>query len=121
MKKKDRDYIIFLEDIFESAGRIEKYTKGFTKANLSKNQETQDAVIRRFEIIGEAVKNLPAGFKNNHKEIDWRKIAGMRNVLIHEYFGIHINRIWKTVKEDIPDLKSKISKILEESKKQILF
>ncbi|MDP3882489.1 MAG: DUF86 domain-containing protein, partial [Candidatus Staskawiczbacteria bacterium] len=87
MKKKSRDYTMFLEDIFESAENIEKYTKGFTKEKLIENQQVQDAVIRRFEIIGEAVKSLPAGFRKKHKEIDWRNMAGMRNVLIHEYFG----------------------------------
>ena len=120
MKKKSRDYVIFLEDIFESAEKIENYTKGFTKENLIENQQTQDAVIRRFEIIGEAVKNIPAGFRKNHKEIDWKNMAGMRNILIHEYFGVNINRIWKTIKEYIPDLKSKILKILKESEKHKL-
>ncbi len=121
MKKKDRNFVMFLEDIYDSIEKIEKYTKSFTKKKLIENQETQDAVIRRFEIIGEAVKNLPVGFKKNHNKINWNKIAGMRNILIHEYFGVNINRVWKTIKEDIPDLKFKISQILKELKKQTLF
>ena len=103
MKKGKRDYLIFLEDILESAKRIEEYTQSFTKEKLLEDQKVQDAVIRRFEIIGEAVKKLPPGLKKNNKEIKWKEIAGIRDILIHEYFGVNMNRVWKTIEKDIPD------------------
>lgn len=118
--KKERDYIMFLEDIFDSAKKIEKYTSGFDVKKLMEDEKVQDAVVRRFEIIGEAVKNLPTIFKKEYKYINWKEIAGMRDILIHEYFGINIKRIWKTIEKDIPDLKNKISKILKNSKQKKL-
>lgn len=119
--KKDRDYIMFLEDIADSVKLIEKYAKGYSKKKFSSNEQKQDAIIRRFEVIGEAVKHLPTSFKKKHKEIDWKKIAGMRDVLIHEYFGVNTDKIWKTIKEDIPDLKQKTQKILKDLKIRGLF
>jgi uncharacterized protein with HEPN domain len=74
----------------------------------------QDAVLRRLEIIGEAVKNLDEDFKNRYPEIPWKKIAGLRDVLIHEYFGVSLKRIWRVIKIDLVDLKFKISRIWEE-------
>jgi len=73
--------------------------------------QIQDAVFRRLEIIGEAVKNLPQEFIDKYPEIPWKKIAGIRNILIHEYFGVNLERTWKVVKEDIFDLRNKILKV----------
>lgn len=95
--KKNRDYVVFLEDIIDSVRMIEKYTKGYSQKSFSSDEKVKDAVIRIFEVIGEAVRHIPASIKKNHKEIDWKNIAGMRNVLIHEYFGVNTNRVWKTV------------------------
>jgi len=116
MKKKDRDFIMFLEDILDSANLIEKYVKGKTKKIFAVDGQTKDAVIRRFEIIGEATKHVPNSLKKNHKEIEWNRIADMRNVLIHEYFGVNVDKVWVAIKEDVPNLKEKISKILEDLK-----
>lgn len=73
----------------------------------------QDAIIRRIEIIGEAVKQLPPTFKKQYPEIAWKEIAGMRDILIHEYFGVNINVVWKTIQKDIPKLKEQIEELLE--------
>ncbi len=69
--------------------------------------------MRRLEIIGEAVKNVPEDFRTKYPDIPWRQIAGMRDVLIHAYFGVNLRRVWKVIKEEIPELKLKILKILE--------
>jgi len=118
---KNRDFIIFLEDIVDSAELIEKYTKNYSKKKFSSDEQVRDAVIRRFEIIGEAAKHLPPNIKKNYKDIDWKKIAGMRDILIHEYFGVNIDKVWKTIKEDIPDLRKKILKIVKDLEAKRLF
>ena len=103
---------IFLEDILESINRIERYVKGKTKEEFLDNYEKQDAIIKRLEIIGEAVKNIPSETKKKHPEIPWKDMAGMRNVLIHEYFGVIMDRVWDTAKNDIPKLKKQIQELL---------
>lgn len=112
--KKDPN--VFIGHILDSICEIENYTERLSKTEFSASKMAQDAVIRRIEIIGEAVKNLPANFKVKHKEIPWRDIAGMRDILIHEYFGVNINVVWKTIKEDVPLLKEKISILAKQQK-----
>lgn len=109
--KKDQQ--TFIEHILESIALIEKYTDKLSKEDFLKSQSVQDAVIRRLEIIGEATKNINSVFKKDHSEIPWKKIAGMRDVLIHEYFGVDLELTWKTVKEDLPYLKQRLSQIVK--------
>ena len=104
---------IFLEDILKSIERIELYTKGKTKKEFLDNYEKQDAIIKRLEVIGEAVKKYSIRNKEKHPEIPWKDMAGMRNVLIHEYFGVIMDRVWDTAKNDIPKLKKQIKELLE--------
>ena len=118
--KKQRDFIIFLEDMADSVKKIEEYTKGISQKSFLGKEQIIDAVIRRFEIIGEASRHIPASFKRKYKDVEWKKIAGMRNVLIHEYFGVNKEKLWLTIKEDIPVLKVKLLEIFEEFKKQKL-
>lgn len=108
-----KDPKIFLEHILESIGEIERNTKDMSEDKFFDSVTIQDAVVRRLEIIGEAVKNLPISFRKKYPKIAWKKIAGMRDVLIHEYFGVNIHLVWKVVNKDIPKLKKQISELLQ--------
>ncbi|MCX6720842.1 MAG: DUF86 domain-containing protein [Candidatus Staskawiczbacteria bacterium] len=114
MKNENRNFAMFLQDIIECAEKIDKYTKNITENDFTKNEQIKDAVIMRIGIVGEAVKNLPAGLKKGHKEVNWKKSVKMRNIFMHVYFGIDCHRLWKTAKVEIPVLKEKVAKILEE-------
>jgi uncharacterized protein with HEPN domain len=110
MKKNHK---VFLQHILESINLIEDYTKAKTKEDFLKSVPLQDMVIRRLEIIGEAVKNIPQKVRENYSDIPWRRIAGMRDKLIHGYFGVDIEFTWGVVKKDLPVLKQKILLIME--------
>ena len=102
---------LFIEDILESIKLIEKYMGNISKENLGNNQELKDSIVRRLEIIGEAVKNIPDNFRSKYPEIPWKKIVGLRDIIIHTYFNIDLDITWDIIKKDLPDLKKKISKI----------
>ena len=111
MKKEIR---IFIEDILKSIEKIEEYVRGMSGEEFFRFSQVQDAVMRRLEIIGEAAKKVPEGFRSKYPEIPWKLIAGMRDVLIHGYFDVNLERVWVIVEKDLPDLKRKISRILKE-------
>ena len=112
-----RDIRLFIEDILESIRLIKKYGGNLSKENLDNNQELKDSIVRRLEIIGEAVKNIPDDFKDKYPEVPWKKIAGLRDIIIHAYFNIDLDIMWDIIKEDLPDLKNKIKNILEKLEK----
>ncbi len=111
---KSRNDLVFLEDILDSIEKIEFYVQSFTEAEFEKSSEKQDAVIRRLEIIGEAVKNLSDTIRNTYPHVRWRQIAGMRDVLIHQYFGVTIGLVWRVITSDLPILKEVVKEIIDD-------
>ena len=109
-----RDDAVYLHHILDSISYIESYTQDATVEEFMADHLVQDGVIRQLEIIGEAVKSLTSGIKDKYDNVPWQDIAAMRNVLIHHYFGIDLDEIWLTVRNDIPDLKNYIKKIIDE-------
>ena len=107
-----QDYKAYLRDIFGAIGKIERYTENMNLEDFSNNELIQDGVIRNLEIIGEVVKNLPDDIKKNYPEVEWRKIAGLRDILIHAYFGVDLEIIWDIVKNKVPELKEMVREIL---------
>ena len=103
---------LLLEDIIESAEKILQYTNGISFEEFSKDNKTVDAVIRNFEIIGEASNLLSDEIKDKYSEIDWHRIRGFRNRIVHDYFGVDLQIIWKIILDQIPGLISEISEII---------
>jgi len=115
-KRGDKEFLL---DMIEAINRIELYTNELSYQDFLEKIETQDAVVRNFEIIGEAVKNISKKMKTLYNNVQWKEIAGMRDKVIHFYFGVNWDIVWKAAKDDLPQLKEKIKKILkkiEESK-----
>ena len=109
---KVRDYSLYLDDILESTGKILAYVKGMSFERFSKDDKTIDAVVRNFEILGEASRQLPREFNEKHSQVEWQDIYAFRNIIIHEYFGIDLKIIWDIIKTKLPALRLKIKKIL---------
>lgn len=95
----------YKKHILESMDKISKFIKGFDYDKFEKDNLTQSAVVRELEIIGEAAKRLSEEFKNKYKQISWLEITGMRNKLIHDYFEVDWEIVWKTLIDDLPNLK----------------
>ena len=110
-----KDQRLYLGHILESITAIENYTVGCNKQEFLQQPEKQDAVIRRLEVIGEAARHLSDGLFKATAQIEWRAVKAMRNFLIHEYFRVDLNLVWKVVKKDLPQMK-KILSVLETEK-----
>ena len=103
-----RDYKVYLEDILEAIDKIRTYTVGMSAGTFAADSKTLDAVLRNLEVIGEAVKRVPDEVRSQHQQVEWKKIAGLRDILIHQYFGIDAEIIWDVVQNKLPELERQI-------------
>ena len=111
-----RTSLQLLDDILEAIKNIEEDTGGITLEEFSHDRRRRDAVIRNFEVIGEAIKSLPEDLRERYPATDWRKIAGFRDVLTHVYFGIKTTILWDNAVHQLPALKKEIRRIIRDEK-----
>ncbi len=113
-KKEDREFRDYLKDILGSISDIQNFTRDITQKELEKDKKTLYAVIRCLEVLGEAVKKVPKDIAKEYPHVPWKEIAGMRDKLIHEYFGVDIETLWDTIQEDITPFKDAVTKIIRD-------
>ena len=104
---------MFLEDMIDCMNKIQEYIGDLSYEEFSTKNIVIDAVVRNLEVIGEAAKNVPVGVREKHAQIPWRQMAGLRNILIHEYFGIDLNIVWTIATKDIPKAKKQIKELIK--------
>jgi uncharacterized protein with HEPN domain len=110
----ERDLLLFVDDIIVAIQKIEEYTNNETFESFSMKNMVIDAVVRNFEIIGEAANNIPKEIQQKYPYVEWKEMIGFRNIIIHDYFGINLKTVWDTVKINIPILKEHIQKMKED-------
>ncbi len=111
-----RDVVIYLQDIIDAMLAIEKFVGSLGFNEFKNDDMISSAVIRKFEIIGEATKQIPEDIRNAYPDVQWKEMAGMRDRLIHFYFGVKYELVWHTIKDVIPLLKPIINKIITDIK-----
>ena len=109
-----RDIKLYVKDILDAILAIEKFVEGMDFEEFREDDKTSSAVIRKFEIIGEAAKHIPEDVRQKYPDIPWKEMAGFRDKLIHFYFGIKYELVWNTIKMELPELKTKIKNVLTE-------
>ena len=109
--KEERGVVLFVQDMLTSIEKIESYLAGADADGFEEDSLQQDAVIRRLEIIGEAAKHIPPAVRERHPDIPWQKVAGLRDVLIHRYYGIIVEQVWRIVTVDLPAVKEQLVRV----------
>jgi uncharacterized protein with HEPN domain len=110
----EKDDTIYLRHILDAINTIEEYLQGVNEDTFKATQLLQDGAIRQIEIIGEAIRHMSKDIRRIYPEVPWQDIAGMRDKLIHDYFGVDIEKVWDTTQEDLPILKEQVIEILRD-------
>ena len=117
--KRRKDYSDYLQDIFDSINDTDEFVKGMTYEDFLKDRKSINAVIRSIEVVGEASKNIPQSMREKYPDVPWKKMTGMRDRLIHEYFGVDLEIVWQVIKKDLPSVKPLIMRIIDELEKKV--
>lgn len=108
---KGREIADYLADILTAIDEIDDFTCGMSYEEFTADKKTINAVIRSLEVLGEATKHIPAPFRKKYPDIPWSKMAGLRDVLIHDYMGVDLMTVWKVVKERLPEVKEQVGRL----------
>ncbi len=109
-----RDARLLLQDMLESLEKIERYTAGLTFERFAQDDRTVDAVVRNLEVIGEAARQIPSEVRERYPEVPWRRVIGLRNVVVHEYFAVDVEIVWTVVRQSLPELKEALRRMIAE-------
>ncbi|RMG60708.1 MAG: DUF86 domain-containing protein [Calditrichaeota bacterium] len=109
-----RDARLFIEDMLESIAKIERYTAGLSYEQIVSDERTIDAVVRNLEIIGEAARQIPETLRKRYTDVPWRRVIGFRNIVVHRYFAVDVGIVWTIVRENLPELKASLQKLLSD-------
>lgn len=109
-----RDYKVALQDVLEAVGNVTEFVGSMTSDEFRTDKKTLHAVVRNLEIIGEAVKGIPSSIRDRYPHVPWQRIAGLRDILIHQYFGIDVDIVWNIVGSKLPELRWHVEAILDE-------
>lgn len=112
-----KDALLYIEDILEAIRKIERYTAGLSLESFAAEEMVVDAVVRNLEIIGEAAKGIPPALTKQHPEAEWKKIIGLRDILIHAYFGVDLDIVWDIVVHKLPSLKETVQRMAPSERK----
>lgn len=110
-----REFLDYVDDVLSAADKIETFIANLDQSGFKRDEKTAYAVIHALEVMGEAATKIPPAVRKQHAEIPWKAIAGMRNKLIHEYFGVDLDTVWKTASEDVPMLKGHFLRLKQSS------
>jgi len=113
---KGRELADYLTDILTAIIEVDQFIAGMTFDQFEEDRKTINAVIRSLEVLGEATKHIPASYRNKHPDIPWSKMAGMRDVLIHDYMGVDLMTVWKVAKERLPEIKLLVEDLVSEKR-----
>jgi uncharacterized protein with HEPN domain len=109
-----RDELVYLRHILDAINTVEDYLQGIDERQFNNTRLLQDGVVRQIEIVGEAVRHISKEIRRTYPEVPWQDVAGMRDKLIHDYFGVDIEKVWLTAREDLPVLKEQVTEILKD-------